>query len=239
MSNVARVNEVPRKASRLKKCLRTATAWLLLTVSLLLWGAGAPALAKAASTAAAQKESSVSVESAPSHDWKWLGKAPLTAEQVQEILAAPKGERPDPATYLDKKYMQRHLKQFRQGVSFVMGLDNYVMYVLTRKSIGREDGSCFVMPKIVCDDIAKKARGDISVYEQALGFEPGYFQGHGGLVRIDVTEVADLHVRIPSGNEAGANAYWLPGGYTSGGVPEAVSDLIPKARIHVTRLQGE
>ena len=239
MSNVARVNEVPRKASRLKKCLRTATAWLLLTVSLLLWGAGAPALAKAASTAAAQKESSVSVESAPSHDWKWLGKAPLTAEQVQEILATPKGERPDPSAYLDKKYIRRHLKEFRSGVSFVMGLDNYVMFVVARKFIGREDNTCFVMPKTVCDDIAKAANGNLAVYEQALGFEPGYFQGHGGLVRIDVLDVADLHIRIPSGNEAGANAWWLPGGYTSGGVPEAISDLIPKSRILVTRLQGE
>ena len=135
--------------------------------------------------------------------------------------------------------MQRHLKEFREGVSFIMGLDNYVMYVLTRKSIGREDGTCFVMPKSVCDDIAKAAKGDLAVYEQTLGFEPGYFRGHGGLVRIDVIDVADLHVRIPSGNEAGANAYWMPGGYTSGGVPEAVSDLIPKSRIIVTRLQEE
>ena len=95
------------------------------------------------------------------------------------------------------------------------------------------------MPKTVCDDIAKAAKGDLSVYEQALGFEPGYFKGHGGLVRIDVLDVEDLHIRIPSGNEAGANAWWLPGGYTSGGVPEAITDLIPKSRILVTRLQGE
>ena len=223
MSNIAKTNGALAKAGRLKKCLCMMGAWLLLTASLILFGAGGSALAS----------------EAPSGEWKWLGKAPLTEAQVQEILATPKGERPDPATYLDKKYIQRHLKQFRGGVSFVMGLDNYVMYVLARKSIGREDNTCFVMPKSVCDDIAKAANGDIAVYEQALGFEPGYFKGHGGLVRIDVTEVADLHVRIPSGNEAGANAWWLPGGYTSGGVPEAVSDLVPKSRIIVTRLQGE
>ncbi len=117
-----------------------------------------------------------------------------------------------------------------------MGLDSYVMYVVARKFVGREDNSCFVMPKYVCDDIARIAQGDLAVYEQALGFTPGYFQGHGGLVRLDVIEVADLHVRIPSGNEAGANSYWLPGGYTSGGVPEAVTDLIPKYRIQVMRI---
>jgi len=32
-------------------------------------------------------------------------------------------------------------------------------------------------------------------------------------------------LRIPSGNEGGANGQWIPGGYTSGGVPEAVLDL--------------
>ncbi len=30
--------------------------------------------------------------------------------------------------------------------------------------------------------------------------------------------------RMPSGNEAGANPQWIPGGYTSGGVMEAVID---------------
>ena len=216
-----------------KKRRGAAGIWLLLAALLFLFGTANPAFAEKAACDSAV----VAEETAPA--WKWLGKAPLTAEQVQAILAAPKGERPDPATYLDREYIEKHLKEFRSGASFIMGLDNYVMYVLTRKKIGREDNSCFVMPKTVCDDIAKAANGNLTVYEQALGFEPGYFQGHGGLVRIDVLDVADLHIRIPSGNEAGANAWWLPGGYTSGGVPEAVSDLIPKSRILVTRLSGE
>ena len=228
------MNGSGNKAKRTKKWLNAAGVWLLITALLFLFGAGNPAFAEKADST----PSAVAREMAP-HDWKWLGKAPLMAEQVQQILATPKGERPDPSAYLDKKYIRRHLKEFRSGVSFVMGLDNYVMFVVARKFIGREDNSCFVMPKTVCDDIAKAANGNLAVYEQALGFEPGYFRGHGGLVRIDVLDVADLHIRIPSGNEAGANAWWLPGGYTSGGVPEAVSDLIPKSRILVTRLQGE
>lgn len=32
-------------------------------------------------------------------------------------------------------------------------------------------------------------------------------------------------IRIPSGNEGGANANWVPEGFTSGGVSEAVADL--------------
>lgn len=38
-------------------------------------------------------------------------------------------------------------------------------------------------------------------------------------VRIDISNPSDL--RIPSGNELGANSQWLPGGFTAGGIPEA------------------
>ena len=30
------------------------------------------------------------------------------------------------------------------------------------------------------------------------------------------------NISLPSGNEMGANNNWIPGGYTSGGIPEAV-----------------
>ena len=47
---------------------------------------------------------------------------------------------------------------------------------------------------------------------------------------------SDLNIRVPSGNEATANDLWIPGGYTSGGVPEAITDTIPLDRTHVTRI---
>jgi len=39
------------------------------------------------------------------------------------------------------------------------------------------------------------------------------------------------NIRIPSGNEAGANNQWVPGGYTNGGVPEAVMDFSHKPTV--------
>lgn len=60
-----------------------------------------------------------------------------------------------------------------------------------------------------------------------MGFDEEHFAKGGGLVRIDIKDVTDLNLRIPSGNEYGANSHWIPGGYTEGGVPEAISDLIP------------
>ncbi|MBU5474371.1 hypothetical protein [Roseburia sp. MSJ-14] len=49
---------------------------------------------------------------------------------------------------------------------------------------------------------------------------------------MEVDNVSDLNIRVPSGNEATANDLWIPGGYTSGGV----TDTIPLDRTHVTRI---
>ena len=39
---------------------------------------------------------------------------------------------------------------------------------------------------------------------------------------------------MPSGNEKGANAQWIPGGYTRGGIPEIIIDS-PAPRQYVIR----
>jgi len=44
-------------------------------------------------------------------------------------------------------------------------------------------------------------------------------------VLLEITNAKNI--RVPSGNEAGAwQGYWVPGGYTDGGIPEAVTDQI-------------
>ena len=50
------------------------------------------------------------------------------------------------------------------------------------------------------------------------------------LVRIDIPEPKSLNVRMPRGNELGANNKWIPGGKTSGGRPEAIIDNIPDGK---------
>lgn len=158
---------------------------------------------------------------------------PLSPQQMQDILATPKGERPAPETYLSKSYIEKHLKKFSKGLSIVTSVHSFEKYMLYADLIGREDSTCFVMPKNVCDAIEKEAGGNIAIWERKLSFDPGYFASQGGLVRIDILNFSDLHLRIPDGNEAGANEYWLPGGYTVGDTPEAVTDRIPKKRITV------
>ena len=159
--------------------------------------------------------------------------APLSPEQMQIILATPKGQRPAPETYLSASYIRHHLRKFRKGVSIVTSVNSFEKFMLHADKIGREDNTCFVMPKEFCDAIEREAGGDTAVWEKRLSFDEGYFKNQGGLVRIDIINFGDLHLRIPNGNEAGANDYWIPGGWTIGNTPEAVTDRIPKTRIIV------
>lgn len=53
-------------------------------------------------------------------------------------------------------------------------------------------------------------------------------------MRIDIDSIEGLNLRMLSGNEAGANSHWIPGGKTDGGVSEAVTDLIPNNPSNVT-----
>ena len=164
----------------------------------------------------------------------------LTPEKAQEIVKTPKGKRPDPTTYLNKEYIDAHLSQFNDGISIIMPKDIYDTIVKKSPFIGiLADGTQFVLPKKMCDEIGRKANGKISVYEKALGHDIGHYSNRGGLVRIDIENVDGLNLRIPSGNEAGANAHWIPGGKTDGGIPEAVTDLIKNdpSRVKITELK--
>lgn len=79
----------------------------------------------------------------------------------------------------------------------------------------------------------KQANGDIQVLEQLLGFDLGDLGN--APVRIDISKPHGL--RMPTGNERGANPYWIPGGYTSGGIPEAVIDQVQPENYTVIPLQ--
>ena len=138
--------------------------------------------------------------------------AGLTKEQINAIINIPKGQRPDPSTYLTQEYINRHLDMFRNGVT--------KFYAKAPTStVGPPDGT-FVFPSSFANDIISQANGNVTVLEQLLGFDSEYFGNSP--VRIDIPKPKGL--RIPSGNEIGANDFWIPGGYTSGGIPEAIID---------------
>ncbi len=144
-----------------------------------------------------------------------------------EIRSQPKGQRPDPSRYLPQEYIDTHLKQFESGASYFVPTD--VLDTYGRNKLGMPDNTQFVMPTSQLNDVIKESGGDIVKLEEIMGIPEGSWQGKQ-LSIIDVSNPVELNLRMPSGNEMGANPEWLPGGKLPTGMSEAVIDNIPEGK---------
>ncbi len=151
-------------------------------------------------------------------------KADISFDVVSKIISTEKGYRPEANTYLSQKYIDTHLRMFRGGVTKIAAEK-------PNRALGSPLGT-YVMPKSSADILISQVNGDITQLENLLGLSPGYLGMHP--VRIDIENPHGL--RMPNGNEVGANEQWTPGGYTSGGTPEAVIDQVPLEKLIVTEL---
>lgn len=160
---------------------------------------------------------------------KPAGLKPMKPEYVAgtseaDILAIPKGERPDPSTYLTKSYQEAHAELFKDGAVRIQPN-------APTGTIGRTE--TWVFPKSLADDAIAKSGGDVRVMEELLGLPDGYLEASP--VRVDIPQVTGY--KIPTGNEFGANEFWRPGGATwPGGLPEAVIDPVPAGSYVVSPL---
>lgn len=143
----------------------------------------------------------------------------ITPEKAAEILHMDKGTRPDPSEYLSQAYIENHLAKFSDGAARFMPGQNFDRY-----GLGNIDGTTFVLPKSEADSLIAAAGGDGEKIERALGLPEGFFDDGGALVRIDIPNPESFGLRMPSGNEAGANQMWLPGGLLPDGSAEAIID---------------
>lgn len=159
----------------------------------------------------------------------------LSAEKRSEIIAMPKGTRPDPSEYLSPDYIENHLQKFSDGATRFMPARNLEKY-----GIAQLDGTSFVMPKDEADAMLKASTGNPRVMEKELGLPEGFLDSNE-IVRIDIAEPGEFHLRMPSGNEAGANENWIPGGVLPDGASEAVVDggEIPPGDYTVTNIFDE
>ena len=155
----------------------------------------------------------------------------MSRKSIQNI---PKGKRPAPETYLKRRYIRRHLKNFKAGASCLVSKELLERY--HGDSIGKADNSQFIMMKSEMDSVLIKSHGDLSRIEHELGIPAGAWK-HRILVRIDIPEPKKLRLRMPSGNEIGANALWLPGGLLPTGYKEAVIDRIPKGKYKASLIE--
>ncbi|ALO13843.1 hypothetical protein L21SP5_00163 [Salinivirga cyanobacteriivorans] len=131
----------------------------------------------------------------------------LTKKDAGEIV-------PNPSTYLDADYIANHLDNFDGGVTKITSYD-------PTGAVGPPGGT-FVLPKSMADDLIAQAGGNINNLEDLLGLNRGDLGANP--FRVDVDNPSGL--RMPSGNEPGANEFWIPGGKTSGGILEATVDQI-------------
>lgn len=152
---------------------------------------------------------------------------------VRRIQAMQKGQRPDPSTYMPADVVESQLSQFDGGATRFMLKSN-----LDKYGVAQKDGSAFIMTKAQADALVESAGGSARAMEEALGLPEGTLES-GQLVRVDVPAPRDLGLRIPSGNEPGANELWIPGGKLPNGNLEAVADLgkAPPSRISVRELK--
>jgi hypothetical protein len=150
-----------------------------------------------------------------------LRKTLPTKAQLAKVKAIPKGQRPDPATYLSPDYRAAHADLFRNGVVRIQPS-------APSGKIGRTE--TWVLPKFVADNAIFQSQGDVRMLEKLLGFDNGYLGNEP--IRIDIPSPSGY--RIPTGNEFGANKFWQPGGNTwPGGLPEAIIDPVPSGKYTV------
>jgi hypothetical protein len=132
----------------------------------------------------------------------------------------------EPSEYLLPSYIEEHLHEFSGNGSYLVTGVNYFKFVKDQPAIGFPDGQYLSTVERI-DEVLTKANGDIAIVEKQLGIPEGWWQNQKGLYRVDVSNAESLNLRIPNGNEIGANEFWCPGGSTSGGVKEAFVNRIP------------
>lgn len=113
------------------------------------------------------------------------------------------------------------MSKFDDGAAYILSKKTYDAYFDGRDKLGWPDGTQFVLPKNEVDNVLNNAGGDLAKLEKELGYNIGSWED-GDYIIMYVNNPKKYNISLPSGNEMGANDNWIPGGYTSGGIPEAV-----------------
>ncbi|MBC2335762.1 hypothetical protein HBP54_10210 [Listeria welshimeri] len=153
-----------------------------------------------------------------------LPRARISKKVEDGLVSTPTGKRLAPSVYMSKAEIEAHLSLFDDGVVRVQSKENFDFAINTYgPNIGDPKTGTYVMPKSVADKAISVADGNPRILEELLGLEPMSLGENPVLLDIQKT----TNIRVPSGNESGAwQGLWEPGGFTNGGIPEAVVDTI-------------
>lgn len=154
-------------------------------------------------------------------------------ETRQRLINIPKEKRPEPDRYLSPKEIEAHLKIFEEeGVAKLVSKEQLLKAEEQYGgAIGPESGQYATSEEII-EKAIKASDGDPRKLEKLLALDKGSL-GENPVV-IKPTKVRFLN--FPSGNELGANEYWNPGGYTSGGIPEVVVNQFAQGEYTVEKV---
>lgn len=116
---------------------------------------------------------------------------------------------------MSEGYIEQHLARFEGGATRFYREDSLGKYG------PGNDGTTFVFPTSEIDSIIKQADGDPQRLGEMLGLGENFFVDDTAnavdIVRADFSyeDIANGELRMPRGDEGGANAQWIPGGLPS------------------------
>jgi len=115
---------------------------------------------------------------------------------------------------------------FSQGGSKLVSSEMLAQFP-SSPTFGNPTGT-FIAPTPEIDALLSQGLNRSQIATKLGITDPAFLKGD--LIRIDIHSNAlkDLNLRVPVGNEAGANSLFVPGGKTIGGVTEGVVNGIPK-----------
>lgn len=154
-------------------------------------------------------------------------------ETRQMLINMPKKERLEPHKYLQSKEIEEHLKIFKkEGVAKIISKEQ-LKYAEKNYggAIGPESGH-YATSEVIIEKAIKASDGDPRKLEKLLALDEGSL----GKNPVIIKPKKISFLEFPSGNEKGANAYWNPGGYTSGGIPEVVVNQFALGEYSVERV---
>jgi hypothetical protein len=122
-------------------------------------------------------------------------------------------------------------KELEGGGSWLMTDKNYANFAEGRPMIGRPDGQFMTSAKQM-NQLIYDTNGDPVTLGQKLGVDS--WAADTKLIRMDVADPMSFNPRMPDATMSGANSRFVPGGATSGGVSEVVTDPIPASQVWTT-----
>jgi hypothetical protein len=113
-----------------------------------------------------------------------------------------------------------------------MTKSQYNAFVKGKPMVGRPDGQFMTTGKQM-NKLLQETGGDIAKINKKLGTT---FDEADELIRVDVKAPLNYNARNPNSGMSGANAEFVEGGNTSGGVSEVVTDQIPAVDLKISNV---